>query len=232
MPKCERNAGSFVRTTAVRAAAAALSALAVLLVPATAHAAPGDTVVMPVRDALAALPTADEDRTGYSRDKFRHWTDADRDGCNTRNEVLLEEAVTAPEQGVGCRLTGGSWYSPYDDTYFTAARGLYIDHLVPLAESWDSGASAWTAQEREAYANDLGEYRALIAVSARSNRSKADQDPATWQPPAAGYRCTYATDWVTLKTRWQLAIDPVEQAALTDTLSACPNTPVEVTLAR
>ncbi|MFE2046607.1 HNH endonuclease family protein [Streptomyces sp. NPDC059477] len=129
-------------------------------------------------------------------------------------------------------MSGGSWYSPYDDTVFDQARALDIDHLVPLAESWDSGASAWTATERQAYANDLGDDRALIAVSATSNRSKADQDPATWQPPATGYRCTYATFWVVIKTRWQLAIDTAEQTALTDILSACPNTPVDVTPAR
>ena len=221
-------------TRFVRTAAAALSALAALLLtPTTAHAAgPGDTVVLPVSDALAALPVRDEDRTGYERSKFRHWIDADRDGCNTRQEVLKSEAVIAPEQGPKCTLTGGEWFSPYDDTYFTVARALDIDHLVPLAEAWDSGASAWTAKEREAYANDLGDDRALIAVSAASNRSKADQDPATWQPPAVGYRCTYATDWVAVKTRWSLAIDPVERSALTQILSACPNPAIEVTLAR
>lgn len=85
-----------------RSAAAALSALAALLTPATAHAvapqryAPGDTVTLPVRDALAGLTVADENRSGYSRDLFKHWIDADRDGCNTRAEVLLEEAVTDP----------------------------------------------------------------------------------------------------------------------------------------
>ncbi|WP_369228952.1 HNH endonuclease family protein [Streptomyces sp. R21] len=216
-----------------RAAAAALSALAVLLTPTNAHAAaPGDTVALPIRDALTALLVQGEDRTGYERTKFRHWIDADHNGCSTRSEVLLEEAVTAPEQGANCQLTGGTWYSPYDDTYFTQARALDIDHLVPLAEAWDSGASAWSAKEREAYANDLGDSRALIAVSAASNRSKSDQDPATWQPPAAGYRCTYATDWVSVKTRWNLAIDPAEQAALTDTLGGCPNIPIEVTRAR
>jgi hypothetical protein len=223
-----------LRSTAVRTAAAALSALAALLLNSTtAHAAePGDTIALPVRDALAALPVQGEERTGYERSKFRHWIDADRDGCSTRAEVLLVEAVTAPEQGAGCQLTGGSWYSPYDDTYFTAARALDIDHLVPLAEAWDSGASAWTAREREAYANDLDDPRALIAVSAASNRSKSDQDPATWEPPAAGYRCTYATDWVAIKTRWRLAIDPAEQAALADILGSCPNSPVDVALAR
>ncbi|WP_405467579.1 HNH endonuclease family protein [Streptomyces canus] len=225
-----------MRSTTARTAAAALSVLAVLLTPttATAHTAssPGDTIALPVRDALAALPVRTESRTGYERTKFRHWTDADRDGCSTRNEVLLDEAVTAPEQDASCRLTGGSWYSPYDDTYFTAARALDIDHLVPLAEAWDSGASTWTAKERETYANDLDDPRALIAVSATSNRSKADQDPATWTPPSDGYRCTYATDWITIKTRWSLTIDQAEQTALTDILDGCPNTPVDVTLAR
>ncbi|WP_434975771.1 hypothetical protein [Streptomyces bluensis] len=69
---------------ALGAAAAVVSALAVLLTPTAAHAAPGDTVTLPVRDALTALAVQNEDRTGYDRTKFRHWIDADRDGCNTR----------------------------------------------------------------------------------------------------------------------------------------------------
>jgi hypothetical protein len=71
---------------AARTAATALSALAVLLAPTTAHAAaatrtaaPGDSVTLPVRDALAALPVQGESRTGYERTKFKHWTDADHD---------------------------------------------------------------------------------------------------------------------------------------------------------
>ncbi|MFI2764815.1 HNH endonuclease family protein [Streptomyces echinatus] len=215
--------------------AAAAAVFAALLVPASAHAAPataaapGDSVTLPVREALAQLPVRIEDRTGYERTKFKHWIDADRDGCNTRSEVLKAEAVVAPEQGAGCKLTGGEWYSPYDDRYIAGPSGLDIDHLVPLAEAWDSGASDWTAKEREAYANDLGDDRALIAVSAASNRSKADQDPATWLPPAAGYRCQYVTDWVADKLRWGLSIDTGEQAALAEVLTACPNVPVTVT---
>ena len=215
-------------------AAAAFSALALLITPATTATAaePGDRVVLPIRDALTQLTVQEEDRTGYERTKFRHWIDADRDGCSTRAEVLIEEAVTAPTQGVNCALSGGSWYSPYDDAHFDQARALDIDHLVPLAESWDSGASGWTAAERQAYANDLDDPRALIAVSATSNRSKADQDPTTWQPPAEAYRCTYATDWIAVKTRWSLAIDPAEQTVLAQALDSCPDTTVEVTLAR
>lgn len=81
-------------------------------------------------------------------------------------------------------------------------------------------------------ANDLGDARALIAVSAASNRSNADQDPSTWAPPADGYRCQYVTDWVADKTRWGLSIDATEQAALAETLSHCSDGPITVTLAR
>ncbi|MER5860283.1 HNH endonuclease family protein [Streptomyces sp900105245] len=223
-------------------AAVLAAALTALLAPTTAHAtpaghaapgaAPGDTVALPVQDALVQLPVRTEDRTGYVRTAFKHWVDADKDGCNTRAEVLKAEAVIAPEQINRCSLVGGAWYSPYDDRYIEGPTGLDIDHLVPLAEAWDSGASAWSAAEREAYANDLGDDRALIAVSAASNRSKADQDPSTWMPPAAGYRCQYATDWVADKTRWGLSIDTAEQTTLTDVLADCPDATITVTLAR
>jgi len=146
-----------------------------------------------VRDALAALPVQTENRAGYERSKFKHWTDADHDSCNTRMEVLKTEAVTTPAQGPNCTLTGGSWYSPYDDRYLDSTSKLDVDHLVPLAEAWDSGASQWTAKERELYANDLDDARDLIAVSAASNRSKADKDPTEWLPPYAGYQCQYDT---------------------------------------
>ncbi|MFF9819856.1 hypothetical protein [Streptomyces sp. NPDC014006] len=90
--------------------------------------------------------------------------------------------------------------------------------------------SAWCAEYD--YANDLGDERALIAVSAASNRSKADQDPTTWLPPAAGYRCQYVADWIADKMRWRLSIDENEEAALSENLNGCPNTPVTVVLAR
>ncbi|GHF92846.1 MULTISPECIES: hypothetical protein [Streptomyces] len=64
--------------------------------------------------------------------------DEDGDSCTTRAEVLLAEAVTAPEQGARCSLSGGSWLSYYDEVEVTDARKLDIDHMVPLAEAWDS----------------------------------------------------------------------------------------------
>ncbi|MEU8892985.1 HNH endonuclease family protein [Streptomyces sp. NPDC048442] len=155
----------------------------------------GDTLTMPLQKALAEMPVADESRTGYERKKFRHWIDADNNGCNTRAEILLQEAFLAPQKDTKCKISGGQWYSSYDNTYINGPSTIDIDHMVPLAEAWDSGASAWTAEERQAYANDLDDPRALIAVSAKTNRSKADQDPTTWMPPFEGNHCQYAAEW-------------------------------------
>ncbi|MEU6459921.1 HNH endonuclease family protein [Streptomyces sp. NPDC047065] len=210
--------------------AATGAALATLISPVQAAPDdPGTSHTLPVRSLLEVLPVKDETRAGYQRSAFKHWVDADKDGCTTRNEVLLEEAVNAPEVTGRCTLTGGTWYSSYDDTYVDGARGLDIDHRVPLAEAWDSGAGEWTAAEREIYANDLGDPRSLIA---QSNRSKADQNSATWQPPAETNRCEYFTQWVTVKSRWKLAIDLPEQAALNQLADQCPNEPVTFELAR
>ncbi|MEU0896777.1 HNH endonuclease family protein [Streptomyces massasporeus] len=161
----------------------------------------------------------------------KHWNSGDdpADGCSTRSEVLIHEAVEPPVVGPRCRLTGGSWWSYYDQTIVTSASGLDIDHMVPLAEAWDSGASAWTAQRREAYANDQGAEASLVAVTARSNRSKADQDPAQWLPPAGDAHCRYAAEWTGTKLRWNLTVDGTERAALNDLASVCPDQTVTYT---
>jgi hypothetical protein len=202
--------------------AAVLAVLSFTVFPTFAHAAPE---TLSLTEAVSRLPAGSESRDGYSRDSFRHWnTGADPDdGCNTRAEVLLAEAIEPPTIGAGCRLSGGLWFSYYDTTWVTAASGLDIDHMVPLAEAWDSGASTWTAQRREAYANDQGAATSLVAVTARSNRSKADQDPAQWLPPATDTHCRYAAEWTATKLRWNLTADTTELAALNDLAAACPD---------
>ncbi|MGX7828961.1 HNH endonuclease family protein [Actinokineospora sp. 24-640] len=201
--------------------------MAATVVPGTAHAkaSPQGHVLagVPLRVAVQRLVVAEEQREGYQRDKFKHWVDADRDGCNTRAEVLLEEAVEEPETTGRCTVVGGRWYSFYDDVHVEGARGLDIDHMVPLAESWDSGAWDWTPERRQAYANDLDEPVALWAVTAKSNRSKADQDPATWLPPYQASLCRYVGAWVSVKTRWELTVDPAERDMLTAKAAECPN---------
>ncbi|MEV7722346.1 HNH endonuclease family protein [Streptomyces sp. NPDC088184] len=175
-------------------------------------------------EAIAKIPAADENRTGYKRDSFRHWIDEDSDGCSTRNEVLLAEAVKAPEQGARCTLAGGEWLSYYDEVTVTDPKKLDIDHMVPLAEAWDSGASTWDADRRMRYANDLDAERSLVAVTAKTNRSKGDKDPSDWMPPANSAKCTYLADWAATKLRWKLTADDKERAALERLAAGCSNT--------
>ncbi|MGA5499430.1 HNH endonuclease family protein [Streptomyces cinereoruber] len=199
-------------------AMAATTAMAVVPVP----------EVLPLEDAVGKLPVAEEDRTGYTRDSFRHWnTGLDAgDGCNTRNEVLLAEAVQEPAVAAGCKLTGGKWLSYYDGVEVSEAGKLDIDHMVPLAEAWDSGANTWDAKRREAYANDQGAAASLVAVTARTNRSKADQDPATWMPPLPDAHCRYIGEWTATKLRWGLTVDQTEAEALKVYAAACETTVV------
>lgn len=206
--------------TVMRGLAAAALALLPLSAPLPAHAA--DT--LPLSDAVARLQLATEFRDGYTRDAFKHWNAGldPADGCSTRAEVLLDEAVEPPAVGPGCRLTGGRWWSYYDATWVTSASGLDIDHMVPLAEAWDSGASAWSPARREAYANGQEAEISLVAVTARSNRSKADQDPAQWLPPATDAHCRYVAEWVGTKLRWNLTADDAELAALSEVAATCP----------
>ena len=159
--------------------------------------------------------------SGYSRDLFRHWIDADGNGCDTRREVLIAESTTAVTVDSGCNITGGTWYSIYDNTSTTDSSSFDIDHVVALKEAWDSGAWNWTSTQRQAFANDLSQPFFLIAVSASSNRSKSDRDPAEWLPTNTAYRCDYVRVWIDVKRAWNLSVDQVEHDALAAQLSNC-----------
>jgi hypothetical protein len=172
---------------------------------------------------LNSLTVQIESRSGYDRDLFRHWIDADGDGCDTREEVLIAESTTPVATMSGCRITGGAWVSAFDGVRTTDPSSFDVDHFVPLAEAWDSGASQWSASTRQAFANDLGYAGSLIAVSASSNRSKGDRDPAEWLPPNTSYRCTYTTTWIAVKYRWSLSVDPTELGALQGAVNSCGN---------
>ena len=190
----------------------------------TAQAA--ETYSAPLQTAIGGIPVATEDRTGYSRDEFRHWVDADGDGCDTRKEILISEADDPVTVGASCALTGGRWFSYYDRVSWTDQGRIDIDHMVPLAEAWDSGASGWTAGQREAYANDLGDSRSLVGVTDSVNQSKGDQDPTTWMPTYD--KCRYLGDWVAVKIRWRLSIDSSEKSALASLASGCSNVTITV----
>jgi uncharacterized protein DUF1524 len=222
-------------TTPVGVVVGVVMALASAIIPTLGNEAPDETPPVAAVEALEAPTTTEVEslldqlqvapegpREGYERDAFKHWVDADGDGCDTREEILIEESlVPATTEEAGCSVATGEWLSAYDATTFTAPGGLDIDHMVPLGEAWDSGASGWDSARREEYANDLSHPAALIAVSAGSNRSKSDGDPADWQPPSVEYWCRYASDWVTVKIAWDLSADQAEVEALKEMLFTC-----------
>ena len=158
---------------------------------------------------------------GYNRDLFADWYDADRNGCNTRKEVLIAESLDPVQIGSKCSISGGRWFSIYDNVETTDSSKFDIDHVVALKEAWDSGAWNWNADQRKAFANDLVQPFFLIAVTESSNSSKGADDPAEWMPPNASYHCTYVRIWIEIKRAWDLSVDQAEHDYLARKLASC-----------
>ena len=194
-------------------------ALAVVLPGAASATPPGIPSEATARSELAALTVrADGSITGYSRDLFPHWHIVSGT-CDTRETVLKRDGSGVVTNS-SCSATSGSWYSPYDGATWTASSDVDIDHVVPLANAWRTGASGWTTARRESFANDLSNPQ-LIAVTYNVNQSKGDQSPATWKPPRTAYWCTYAKNWIVVKRQWQLTVTEAEKTALKDMLGTC-----------
>lgn len=213
------------------ALAALLLAGGVLLSPAR-RAAAATVWSASLTDSVASLPVAVELRTGYDRALFRHWIDVDGDCQSARHEVLQNESL-APvtfTTAANCLVDTGQWFSYYDGVTAVLAADVDIDHVVALAEAWDSGAHSWTPAEREAFANDMGDDRSLIAVTASSNSSKSDSDPTNWLP--AFQQCRYIADWTAVKIRWALTVDQAEKDRLASLAAGCPAATVTVEVMR
>lgn len=194
--------------------------VATTVVTTTAYAYPPDPPAASTsQQYLNELTVRDEgSTTGYSRDLFPHWHTVSGT-CDTREEVLKRDGSNVVTDSA-CESTSGSWYSVYDATWIEDDSGIDIDHIVPLAEAWKSGANAWTTAHREEYANDLTRAQ-LIAVSASSNRSKGDKDPASWKPANTSVHCIYAREWIWVKHYYGLSLQASEKTALQTMLNAC-----------
>ncbi|GGS61055.1 HNH endonuclease family protein [Actinokineospora fastidiosa] len=171
--------------------------------------------------ALADLGEPRPEDTGahYRRADWGDWDYDPASKCNTRERVLARDG-RGLKVDAQCRPTcpqGDCWTSPYDGVAVDDASDLQIDHIVPLAEANRSGARRWTKDERETFYNDQDN---LVAVTARSNQSKGDDDPGRWRP-VRGHWCDYATRYVTIKARYRLSVDPVEHAELARMLNTC-----------
>lgn len=212
--------GVYARRIGVLASAAALAALTSLVNAPVAQASPPAPIsAAAARSYLATVtPKTEGSLSGYSRSLFPHWSTVSG-SCNTRETVLKRDGVGVVTDSA-CAAVSGSWYSEYDGATWTNAADLDIDHVVPLAEAWRSGASAWTTAKRQQFANDLTRPQ-LIAVTDNVNQAKGDLDPGKWLPSRTAYRCTYARMWVEVKQYWGLSMDSGEKSALVGILNGC-----------
>jgi hypothetical protein len=205
-------------TTLMITAVATVTAWALSAGPALAYP-PTPPSASTAATQLAGLTVKAEGSTsGYSRDLFPHWI-TQSGTCDTRDQVLKRDGtgVTVDSQ---CEPTAGRWYSVYDSTWVEDDSSIDIDHIVPLAEAWKSGANTWSTSKRQQFANDLT-IAQLIAVTASSNRSKSDKDPSAWKPPNTSVHCIYAREWIWVKHTYGLSLQSAEKTALQQMLGTC-----------
>ncbi|QWW19697.1 HNH endonuclease [Schaalia sp. 19OD2882] len=196
----------------------------------------------PDRPALERLPTTSWSRQlralevrvrspapAYQREAFgQRWADADRNGCDTRNDILGRD-LARPRFKAGtndCVVVSGTLAEPYTGAVVEFTRGagtsdmVQVDHVVALADAWRSGAWQWDAATRERFANDPEN---LLAVDGRANRDKGASSADEWMPPDAAFHCTYARTQIQVKHRWALSVTAAEREALASALLTCPS---------
>ena len=167
-------------------------------------------------------------KTGYARDQFGPaWSDVDRNGCDTRNDILKRDlkSIVYKSTSSSCVILSGVLIDPYSEESIDFLRGVatsadvQIDHVVALSNAWQTGAFMLSAESRKAFANDPLN---LLAVKGRLNSQKGDGDAATWLPPRKSYRCEYVTKQVMVKAKYGLWLTAPEKAAILKILKTCP----------
>ena len=173
-------------------------------------------------------------KTGYTRAQFGPvWADVDRNGCDTRNDILKRDlsAITFRAKTRNCVVESGTLVDRYSGETINFVKGnlssmdVQIDHVVALSNAWQTGAFKLSAIERRALANDPLN---LFAVKGRLNSQKGDGDAATWLPPLKSFRCTYIAQQIAVKAKYSLWVTTPEKAAMTSILSACPSQKVPI----
>ena len=165
-------------------------------------------------------------KTGYSRAAFGpQWSDVDRNGCDTRNDILKRDLTNLVfrEKTRECVIESGILLDPFSNTEINFVRGqrtsmlVQIDHVVSLSNAWQTGIFQSSVKERIAFANDPIN---LLAVKGSLNSQKGDGDAATWLPPHKPFRCKYVTLQINVKAKYGLWVTRAEQEAMVRILSS------------
>ncbi|MED7923972.1 HNH endonuclease family protein [Nonomuraea sp. LP-02] len=156
---------------------------------------------------------------GYSHRRFMPRWAHHKGACDARETVLARDGRRV-RRNAACHPVKGVWYSPYDGKWLKSERLVDVDHVVPLAYAWRSGASRWSQAKRRAFANDLTRPE-LITVSHSANLAKGGQGPQSWRPQRRAHWCRYATSWITVKHHYRLFVTRRERVALLNMLRTC-----------
>jgi hypothetical protein len=175
-----------------------LLSLFLTFIPLQTNAAPKDDALTTLNSLSVKGRAA---KTGYSRAQFPTWSDLDRNGCDTRNEILNRDLtkVLFKAGTKDCKVSSGSLIDPYSGkviTFSSTKSTIDIDHVVALSNAWQTGAAYFDKTKRQQIANDPLN---LLAVDYSLNRQKSDGDAATWLPPLKSYRCDYVARQIALK---------------------------------
>lgn len=184
---------------------------------------------------LAEIQTrAPVSSSGYSRHEFgERWADVDRNGCDTRNDVLGRDLIQAvPADQYGCRIGSGVLIDPYSGERIIFRRGeatsakVQIDHVVSMSDAWRKGAQDLSFKEREEFANDPLN---LLAVDGEMNKAKSNFDASEWLPPRKDFHCEFVSIHVAVKYKYELWMTPQEHQSIQKLLEEqCPQQPVYV----
>lgn len=186
----------------------------------------------PAKDTLLELEvrnSQEKDIPPYDRHRFgERWADTDRNGCDTRNDVLARDLarVRVKEGTNSCVVISGTLADPYTGRVTEFRRGphtselVQIDHVVALADAWRSGAWSWDDKTRLRFANDPQNLR---AVDGKTNEDKGASAADAWMPPNVRFHCEYALTQIRVKHEWQMSVTPEEQQALAEALLTCPD---------
>lgn len=165
-------------------------------------------------------------KTGYSGNRTKlfgtAWYDVDRNGCDTRNDMLRRDFITVVIKAgtYGCKVIGGTWRDPYSHTFYsfdTQPSKVQVDHIVSLSDAWQKGAQQWSFDKRRNLANDPLN---LVMTMGSLNGSKSDSDAASWLPPYKPYRCKFVARQVAVKRKYGLWMTKAEKAKVVELLSA------------
>ncbi len=214
----------------IRLAIALIGVIAAPAIAVTAQATPFVAASeVTASSALASLPVKGRaPKTGYTRAQFgQTWADVDRNGCDTRNDMLKRDLteITFKAKSKNCVVLSGVLLDRYSGETINFTRGnissmeVQIDHVVALSNAWQTGAFKLTVAQRRAFANDPLN---LFAVNGRLNSQKGDGDAATWLPPLKSFRCAYVAQQIAVKAKYSLWVTAPEKVAMVRILASCP----------